>query len=384
MANAETLAQFDAAGSAIRASIVRVALGIRHGDVMQCTKPSQREALIAGDKSLLIKAETGMPFYETRGTDSTTPAPFDINEIIDRVNERIDTAVETAVALAVATLPKGGQADSGTRIVLPSGKVNVIKGKQHEMFPELLDLLALRIPVFLKGPAGSGKTTAGENVAKALDLPFFCQSMGPQTSQSQLLGYPTAGTGEYVPGLLYEPYKNGGVVLLDEIDNANPGVVTTLNSATSNGYCSFPYSASPETGGMIKRHPDCVFIAAGNTFGKGADALYVGRQQLDGASLNRFVSVEWNYDEKLERSFITDGYSGHALATTLDAWVTRVQTLRDIVSRLKLRIIISPRQTLFGAALIASGKKTMRQAEDRVIWTSVGADDKAKVLANGY
>jgi hypothetical protein len=40
--------------------------------------------------------------------------------------------------------------------------------------------------------------------------------------------------------------------------------------------------------------------AAANTYGTGADALYVGRNQLDAATLDRFYVVEMDYDRKLE------------------------------------------------------------------------------------
>src|SRR5688572_1560316 len=41
----------------------------------------------------------------------------------------------------------------------------------------------------------------------------------------------------------------GGVLCLDEIDNSNPSVLTVLNSALANGYCSFP-------NGMPAKHKD--------------------------------------------------------------------------------------------------------------------------------
>ena len=56
---------------------------------------------------------------------------------------------------------------------------------------------------------------------------------------------------------------------------------------------------------MVKRHPKFICIGAGNTYGTGPDRVYVGRQELDGASLDRFDFLEWAYDETLER-FIVD------------------------------------------------------------------------------
>ena len=41
-------------------------------------------------------------------------------------------------------------------------------------------------------------------------------------------------------------------------------------------------------------------MATANTFGTGADPIYAGRNQLDGATLDRFVVIEMTYDAALE------------------------------------------------------------------------------------
>jgi cobaltochelatase CobS len=43
---------------------------------------------------------------------------------------------------------------------------------------------------------------------------------------------------------------------------------------------------------------DCI-VATANTFGTGADRVYVGSLQIDGATLDRFAFLEWPYDEGL-------------------------------------------------------------------------------------
>ena len=57
---------------------------------------------------------------------------------------------------------------------------------------------------------------------------------------------------------------------------------------------------------MIPKHEAFVFIAAGNTTGAGADMKVVGRNQLDGATLDRFVFVFWEIDEDYETSVAGD------------------------------------------------------------------------------
>lgn len=58
---------------------------------------------------------------------------------------------------------------------------------QTQMSMPSLRCVAARVNVWLVGPAGSGKTSAAENVARDLGLKFYSKSVGPQTSESALL-----------------------------------------------------------------------------------------------------------------------------------------------------------------------------------------------------
>ena len=79
-------------------------------------------------------------------------------------------------------------------------------------------------------------------------------------------------------------YENGGLFLFDEIDASMPGAILAFNAALANNFMDFPDKKVP-------RHKDFYCIAAANTFGSGADRQYVGRNQLDAASLDRFIDV---------------------------------------------------------------------------------------------
>lgn len=72
-----------------------------------------------------------------------------------------------------------------------------------------------------------------------------------------------------------------------------------IPAAIANKYFDFPI-------GKIEAHPDFRLIAAGNTFGTGADHVYSGRFCLDGASLDRFSTVTVPYSPTIEKS-ITNG-----------------------------------------------------------------------------
>jgi cobaltochelatase CobS len=234
-------------------------------------------------------------------------------------------------------------------------------GIQHETLPKLINLVRCGLNVWMAGPAGSGKTYAGEAVAKAFGRDFYCQSVNIQTTKSDLLGFVTA-TGETVRTAFREAYENGGVFLLDEVDAGNANVLTVLNAALSNGQCLFP-------DGMVKKHSDFVMIAAGNTWGRGANSQYVGRNSIDEATRSRFAFLAFDYDEALER----------ALAGN-DAWVDRVQAIRAVVFDNGEKLVVSPRASIGGASMLAGGF-TADEAEDALIFQGCNPEVKNRVLS---
>ena len=102
-----------------------------------------------------------------------------------------------------------------------------------------------------------------------------------------------------------EFYEEGGLFLLDEIDAADANVLLVINQALANGHLPLPNRI---TNPQAKRHSDFVLIAAANTFGNDANRMYVGRNQLDESTLDRFRigQVVMDYDRELEKSILAD------------------------------------------------------------------------------
>lgn len=205
----------------------------------------------------------------------------------------------------------------------------------HAAFHLLLKASSLRRPVMAVGPAGSGKTTAGMQLAKALDVPFYANSNSEWDTRTLPFGY-MDGHGTYRAGYLYEPMKNGGVLLDDEVDASNRSVMISKNSAIENRFAQFP------NGELVQAHADFVYVGSANTYGRGADRLYVGRTHLDAASLNRFIFIDWDYDEELELAISCN-----------EKWTRWVQKVRKVVFEHKMRYVVSPRQSILGGELLA-------------------------------
>jgi cobaltochelatase CobS len=171
--------------------------------------------------------------------------------------------------------------------------------------------------------------------AEALGLAFG--PMGAMNQAHELIGFVDAG-GRYHDTPFVRAYRDGGVCLLDELDSADPSITLLLNCPLDNGLLTLP------TGEVIPRHADCVIIGAGNTYGNGATAEYVGRNKLDGAFLDRFAFLDWAYDEALETALAANA-----------AWSERVQAARRRAAKAGLKVLITPRASIRGAALIRAG-----------------------------
>lgn len=263
-----------------------------------------------------------------------------LNEVSEQVEQRIDSKLKEKLD-DVEKRIKDLADDKPIVYQLASGKTAKVEGLKHYQLDGLIKVVNANLPVMMVGMAGTGKTKAASQVAEALGLSFYCQSVGSQTSKSDLLGYMDAN-GKYVATSFRKAYEEGGVYLMDEIDAGNSNVLVVLNSALANGVCSFP-------DGMVARHDDFRFIATANTYGDGANREYVGRNRLDAATLDRFVVLDWLIDTKLEGALVKGLKHG-------EKWHRFIKALRNLLhDRGTKNTLISPRCTEKGAKLLELG-----------------------------
>lgn len=277
-----------------------------------------------------------------------------INDKMDEMRSRIDGAL--------------GQLDdllTNKPLVVNLGSVEEPKNQiVHSAFGKIIKVLSSakrkEKNIMLVGGAGGGKTHLVKQIAESLKLPFYPMSVGLQTTKSDLLGFINA-TGVYMSSVIREAYENGGVLLLDEFDSAHAGVVTILNSLLANGHASFPDK-------IVNKHKDFVCICACNTYGRGANVDYVGRNRLDGATLDRFIVIDVDYDENLEAS-LTDN----------ERWFGVVQRIRKNIEEQGIKMIVSPRASMDGADLLDAGFH-ISDVVKMVILKGVDKDIEKKVL----
>lgn len=293
-----------------------------------------------------------LPLPEAGKPEATKAAPR-----VDNVDSE-DTARQLAALLAkLAGTANAAPLDEGRVIALirehsaapvvhqveikRDGEVFKIEGAQHPKLPLLAKTLTARMTngfvpnVWLYGPTASGKTHSAEQLAEAMGMKFYMH--GAMSMAHELTGFVDAA-GNYHRTPFRDAFEHGGIVLLDEVDSWDGQVTLALNAPLANGQCAFP-------DGMIKRHKDCIIIAAGNTTGSGATADFVGRNRLDAAFLSRFpVKIVWDRDPAIE----------HAIAGN-DEWTRRVVAARQRAEAAGIKHLIDPRHSQAGASLIAAG-----------------------------
>lgn len=255
-------------------------------------------------------------------------APHIAGRVLSHVMAAVETRLETVSTVRIE-LAREGVA------------VGASDGHYHPLFATLCRALASRQAdgfapnVWIAGPAGSGKTYAAKSFAKAAGLPFHFN--GSVSMPHELLGFiDAAGTYHRTP--FREAFENGGVYVFDEVDGSENGALLSMNPALANNRCTFPDKA-------MERHKDCIIIATANTWGMGATAEYSGRARIDSAFLDRYpVRLFWTYDTALEVAI-----SGNP------DFARRVQAARERARAAGLKVLISPRATMAGAALIAGG-----------------------------
>jgi cobaltochelatase CobS len=252
------------------------------------------------------------------------------------------------------------------------------KKRHHYLLPLLKKTIAAKCHTWLVGPAGSGKSTLASGVASELKMSYAALSVCSQTTKTDLLGYLDAN-GVYRSTSFRRIYENGGVFCLDEIDNGNANVLAVLNSALANESNEFPDKT-------VKRHPNFVVVACANTYGLGATGGYVGRVQIDAATLDRFFFIEMPYDDGLESHIAgSPGESSPAWMAagqkvpTVDEWLATVRRVRNSVDKLGIRAIISPRATYAGMALIKQGVP-LNLLEKGLLFKSMSDDLITKIL----
>ena len=239
------------------------------------------------DRNVFVMHELG----HVAPNSEVAPAPVQqVENRIERGPEVVQGAVEQPV-LATASMIMG--MTGGERDTLIPEKITTYVPWGN--FKDVERIVKARIfyPCFVTGLSGNGKTTMIEQVCAKAKRDCYRVNITRQTDEDDLLGGFRLVNGNTVwqDGPVVAAMKNGGVLLLDEVDLASANIM-----------CLQPILEGK--GVFLKKIGEWVTPAAGftvfataNTKGKGSDdGRFIGTGVMNEAFLDRFpVTLEQEY-----------------------------------------------------------------------------------------
>lgn len=219
--------------------------------------------------------------------------------------------------------------------------------------------------VSLTGDTGTGKTSLIEQACARLDWPLEPFSSHDRATMFELVGGQRLLNGSTVweDGPLLSAMRHGAVLLIDEVNVMPPEVLTGLNRVMER----YTYLI-PETGEIVKAHPDFRIAITGNALNGENKGSYKGVANMNIAFMNRFtlgIEVDW-MDKDEEMAMLTSRYP-ILHEKTAEVIVNMAQMTRLSFRGGELRAPISPRGTIAVA--------------DKLAAFSVGIDDEDKLLS---
>ena len=299
-----------------------------------CTSPVSRQDIVdacnasgayACPPSWLTQDSTrklGRGLYEcpelaaVGGESVATPAPAPAPSA--PVQTSVQGAVETVAPTAVANLTMG--MTGGERATLIPPKFDGYVAWGH--FSDVEKIVRSRqfYPIFVTGLSGNGKTLMVEQICAKLKRECYRVNITRQTDEDDLLGGFRLINGQTVwsDGPVVTAMKNGGVLLLDEIDLGSANMMCLQPVLEGKGVFL------KKIGEWVTPAPGFTIFATANTKGKGSDdGRFVGTGIMNEAMLDRFpVTMEQPYPTKATEKKILGkaGCDDVDFATHLTAW----------------------------------------------------------------
>lgn len=218
-----------------------------------------------------------------------------------------------------------------------------------------------RLPILLQGPTATGKTSLIRYLAGITGSHLVRINNHEHTDLTEYIGgYVTTSSGAIVfkEGPLVSAARNGGWVLLDELNLAPPEVLESLNRLLDDNR----EILIPETGETVKAAEGFTVFATQNPPG-----LYGGRKELSRAFRSRFVEIQ-----------VAD-LSDEDLLTILE---TRCQLPTSFVK--KMINVMRELQMRRRTTSLFSGRDGFVTARDLFRWASRGPRSKEELALHGF
>jgi cobaltochelatase CobS len=213
--------------------------------------------------------------------------------------------------------------------------------------------------LYLFGPSGCGKTSVVSQVASLLGWPMIQTTLNGRFELADLIGHPTICGDQvmYVHGPLARAMKYGYILVLNEIDLADPSELAGLNDVLEGR----ALVVVQNDGEIIEPHPNFRLVATANTRGGGEAHNYCGTQILNSAFLDRFRFIPCTYmSAETETKVLKKAYP-ELTKQFCEALVRVASEVRDsnlncTTKHIYMSVPMSPRALLRWAGLVTKYK----------------------------
>jgi cobaltochelatase CobS len=154
---------------------------------------------------------------------------------------------------------------------------------------DIIDDIVAGDHTLLTGGTGVGKTTHIVQLAAQTNIPLLRINLNAETRLSDFLGkiHVIDGDTKWIDGVLPMAMRNGYWLLLDEIDFADPALLSLLHPVLEEN----PQLVLKENAGeVVKPHPDFRIFGTANSIGAMKDraSSYAGTSEQNAATENRW------------------------------------------------------------------------------------------------
>jgi MoxR-like ATPase len=278
--------------------------------------------------------------------------------IIERINKQFELAKEAAKPQAAPVLPNWTPKTEG-----------YVKPAEYDA---IASLVKAKIPVLMVGPAGSGKSRMGREIAKEMNVTYSVFSFSGGIRYAQAYIRTRLVNGDTVDELspLLQSIQQPGVIHIEEIFSADPEVLIGLNSLLEDGELMTP-------AGLVKVHEDCSIMASANTNGRSVSRQYTGAKRVDDSTLNRWSQIDVDYSAEVEAGLVKALENEEQEKFLLNS----LATLRQELKRNQIDFHASTRGLVKVLTLVKRAGWSAEQAFLTQFITPLTAAEKAKVAA---
>lgn len=207
-------------------------------------------------------------------------------------------------------------------------------------FQKIVDDVILGQNVYLVGGAGTGKTTLAQNVSAALGREYMTINCSQWTAPTEIIGGQTLDG--YQEGKLIEAWKNGYILILDELPKIDPNTAGLFNDALAKSKIpnSLIFNSRKE---KFAKHPNFAVIATGNIWPNTESLAYGANNKQDLSLLDRFAGSVYSIEKNTELEIHVVG--SHRLWN----WCSELRRLIEELkyeAQISLRFMMTCRDTL--------------------------------------